>query len=191
MSQVLVLVCWPLDTVCVLYHYLHLCCIVISICAVTSPVVLYSGDCKPGDERPLRHHGSIEVLLGSQRNHLQAQAEVGLEMLVSNYGNRALLVDALLESSSNRLGIPPFFIWHGNDDMVVPAINSVILANALLEAGVPTELHLFERAGPHGLGLARPEDIAIAVAKDPHAVVGKAAREWPALFMKWFQARAA
>merc|ERR1712166_82124 len=157
------------------------------------PCLKYSccGDCKPGDERPLRHHGSIEVLLGSQRNHLQAQAEVGLEMLVSNYANRALLVDALLESSSNRLGIPPFFIWHGNDDMVVPAINSVILANALLEAGVPTELHLFERAGPHGLGLARPEDIAIAVAKDPHAVVGKAAREWPALFMKWFQARAA
>ena len=47
---------------------------------------------------------------------------------------------------------PPTFLAHTNADAGVPAENSILFALALRKAGVPVELHLFER-GPHGLGL--------------------------------------
>ena len=47
---------------------------------------------------------------------------------------------------------PPTFLAHTNADTGVPAENSLLFALALRKAGVPVELHLFER-GPHGLGL--------------------------------------
>jgi acetyl esterase/lipase len=144
------------------------------------PCVKYScvGDSKPGGERPTRHHGSIEVLLGEQRDKPHAQAQVSLDSLVDNRDHAA----------SEGQELPPFFIWHGADDVVVPSINSIMLAGALRRAGVPTEFHLFERAGPHGLGLASPADIAIALAKDPHAVVNPNARNWTQLLLRWLGA---
>ncbi len=44
----------------------------------------------------------------------------------------------------------PTFLWHTAADDVVPALQSVIFTQRLLEAGVPVELHLYER-GPHGI----------------------------------------
>ena len=47
---------------------------------------------------------------------------------------------------------PPTFLAHTNADTGVPAENSLLFALALRKAGVPVELHLFEK-GQHGLGL--------------------------------------
>jgi acetyl esterase/lipase len=51
---------------------------------------------------------------------------------------------------------PPTFLFHTNDDEVVPAENSVAFYSALLKAHVPAELHIYEH-GSHGVGLA-PKD---------------------------------
>ena len=48
---------------------------------------------------------------------------------------------------------PPTFLWHTTDDKPVPPENSVVYYLALRKAGVPAEMHVFEK-GRHGLGLA-------------------------------------
>ena len=47
---------------------------------------------------------------------------------------------------------PPTFLVHTAEDASVPAENSILLYRALIAAGVPTELHLYEK-GPHGFGI--------------------------------------
>ncbi len=52
---------------------------------------------------------------------------------------------------SSRRDAPPFFIWHTAEDTVVPVQHSYLLGMALAAAGVPHELHVYER-GRHGIG---------------------------------------
>ncbi len=57
---------------------------------------------------------------------------------------------------------PPAFVVHTVNDAGVPVENSLTFVSALRRAGVPFELHLYER-GPHGFGLGtvrqnRPAD---------------------------------
>ena len=52
-----------------------------------------------------------------------------------------------------RPDMPPVFLWHTRDDASVPCRNSLVLANALVEAGVDVSLHLY-RKGKHGLSTA-------------------------------------
>ena len=47
----------------------------------------------------------------------------------------------------------PAFIWHTRTDALVPVENSLLLATALAENGIPFELHVYPD-GPHGLSLA-------------------------------------
>jgi len=47
---------------------------------------------------------------------------------------------------------PPTFLLHTHNDSVVTAAQSTLHYNALLQAGVPAELHIFN-FGDHGLGL--------------------------------------
>lgn len=47
---------------------------------------------------------------------------------------------------------PPTFLWHTFDDEAVPVQNSLLMAQALAEAGVRTELHVFPHGG-HGASL--------------------------------------
>ena len=68
---------------------------------------------------------------------------------------------------------PPTFLFHTNEDATVPAENSVQYYLALRRAGVPAELHVFER-GPHGVGLAN-SDPALA--------------EWSKLLANWLRVR--
>jgi acetyl esterase/lipase len=49
---------------------------------------------------------------------------------------------------------PPTFLVHGVSDEAVPVENSLLFAAALRKAGVPFELHLYER-GRHGFALGR------------------------------------
>jgi dipeptidyl aminopeptidase/acylaminoacyl peptidase len=57
---------------------------------------------------------------------------------------------------SNELQVtpetPPCFIWHTWEDTAVPVENSLQFAEALRKAGVPFDLHIFQK-GEHGIGL--------------------------------------
>jgi acetyl esterase/lipase len=67
--------------------------------------------------------------------------------------------------------VPPSFIWHTAEDATVPVAQSLSLAQALAGAGVPCELHIFEK-GPHALSLA---DESTAAAPDQ---LNPAAQAW-------------
>jgi acetyl esterase/lipase len=83
----------------------------------------------------------------------------------------------LLEDLSTELRVtaqtPPAFLLSTSADTAVPSENSVAFYLALHKAGVPAELHIFEK-GPHGVGL----DL-----KDP------ALGEWPTLLANWLRGR--
>jgi len=82
---------------------------------------------------PYTHKGSLQNLLGDNPD------------------------PKLVESLSNELQVtaqtPPTFLFHTTADATVPVENSVLFYLALRKAGVPAEMHIYER-GPHGLGLA-------------------------------------
>ncbi len=81
---------------------------------------------------PYAHKESFENLLGDE---YEAKKE---EMSLENQVNQ---------------DTPPAFIWHTNEDGLVPAENSLLLALAMRKAGIPVELHMYMKGG-HGLGLA-------------------------------------
>lgn len=68
---------------------------------------------------------------------------------------------------------PPTFLFHTQDDSVVPVENSLLFAAALRQAKVPYEMHIYE-TGRHGVGLA----------KDNPAL-----STWPKLLENWLRAR--
>jgi acetyl esterase/lipase len=83
----------------------------------------------------------------------------------------------LVEDLSTELRVtaqtPPTFLFSTSADTTVPAENSVAFYLALHKAGVPAEMHIFEK-GPHGVGL----DL-----KDPTL------SEWPTLLANWLRGR--
>jgi acetyl esterase/lipase len=83
----------------------------------------------------------------------------------------------LVESMSSELAVtaetPPTFLFHTNEDTGVPPENSVLFYMALRKAGVPAEMHVFEK-GPHGVGLAQKLPALAA---------------WPDLCAAWLRGR--
>ena len=75
------------------------------------------------------------------------------------------LAEALSLETRVTAGTPPAFLWHTAEDASVPVENSMMYAAALRRAGVPFELHIFER-GDHGLATADEE-----TARGPEQVV--------------------
>ena len=51
---------------------------------------------------------------------------------------------------------PPTFLVHAQDDDVVPVQNSLLFYNALINAKVKAEMHLFQEGG-HGFGINNPK----------------------------------
>jgi acetyl esterase/lipase len=68
---------------------------------------------------------------------------------------------------------PPTFLFHTSEDTAVPPQNSVAFYLALKNAGVPAELHIYEK-GSHGVGLA-PLDRELAT--------------WPDRMLGWMRVR--
>jgi acetyl esterase/lipase len=64
---------------------------------------------------------------------------------------------------------PPTFLVHAQDDTTVPCLHSIDFYTAMVKAGVPGQLHLFEKGG-HGFGLA--ETMA-------------SVKHWPDLCAQW------
>jgi acetyl esterase/lipase len=83
----------------------------------------------------------------------------------------AALATRLSGENAVTAATPPTFIFHTNADTTVPAENSLFYFLALRKAGVPAELHVFER-GPHGVGLAN-DDAALS--------------EWSKLLANWLR----
>ena len=82
---------------------------------------------------PWTHAGSRTNLLGDQPDPEVARGLSGENAVTSN--------------------TPPTFLFQTTEDTVVPAENSVHYYLALRKAGVPAEMHVFEK-GAHGVGLA-------------------------------------
>jgi len=68
---------------------------------------------------------------------------------------------------------PPTFLFTTTDDRTVPVMNSVMFYSALVKAGVPAEMHIFQH-GAHGSGLA-PANPQLRV--------------WTELLIKWMRER--
>lgn len=66
---------------------------------------------------------------------------------------------------------PPFFLYATTTDQSVPVLSSVAFYMAMVRAGVPVELHLFQ-SGPHGTALAQGYPALSA---------------WPALLENWLR----
>jgi acetyl esterase/lipase len=71
-------------------------------------------------------------------------------------GKRASPALARQLSLENRVtkDTPPMFLVHTAEDRSVPLENSIALFQALRAAGVPSELHVYDK-GPHGFGFTR------------------------------------
>lgn len=80
------------------------------------------------------HKGSRENLLGPMPDEKLA---------------RSLSNDTQVTQST-----PPTFLFHTHEDTAVLPENSIVFYSALRKAGVPAELHIYEK-GKHGVGLAR------------------------------------
>ena len=100
---------------------------------------------------PWTHQGSRTNLLGDRPDAELAQSLSG---------------EAAVTSST-----PPTFLFHTSEDATVPVENSVQYYLALKRAGVPAELHVFEK-GAHGVGLAA-DDAALS--------------EWTKLLANWLR----
>jgi acetyl esterase/lipase len=104
-------------------------------------------------KEPDLHRGSLKFLLGDTPD--------------------PALVDSLSAETQVTKNTPPAFLFATTDDKTVPVINSVMFYSALVKAGVPAEMHLFQH-GSHGAGLA-PENPQLS--------------GWPDLLAKWMRER--
>jgi acetyl esterase/lipase len=104
-------------------------------------------------EDPYVHKGSRTYLLGDA----PTQAEM----------------DAMSPELHVSAQTPPTFLFTTTDDHTVPVLNSVMIYAALVKAGVPAEMHIFQH-GAHGSGLA-PANPQL--------------RPWTDLLIKWMRER--
>jgi len=105
------------------------------------------------------------------------------EPYVHKGSRTALLGDnpdpALVKLMSNELQVtpqtPPTFLIHTSEDKGVPPENSILFYLALRKAGVPAEMHIYEK-GPHGFGLGWADATLSS---------------WPARLQDWLRVRGA
>ena len=109
-----------------------------------------------------------------------AYGVLSMESEITHPGSRMNLLGpnpdpVLVEQFTNARQVtrdtPPCFLFHTAADKVVPVMNSINFYRALLKAGIPAELHVFEQGG-HGAGLGQ---------KDPQL------RKWPELLEGWMR----
>ncbi len=79
---------------------------------------------------------------------------------------------------------PPSFICHTAADTCVPAINSLLFAEALARAGVPYELRIY-KDGPHGMSLAT-KAVSSPYLLTFDETIQRAVRDVCARFSEWF-----
>lgn len=95
-----------------------------------------------------------------------------LNNLLGEHPSRELL-DYMSSEKQVTAETPPAFIVTSFEDGAVPMENSMLFAEALRRAGVPLEMHVYDR-GPHGFGLGNDVDEY---------------GTWPMLCAKWLKVR--
>lgn len=83
----------------------------------------------------------------------------------------ACIYPAAPEDLKYSADAPPMFLAHADDDRLAPKDNSVRIYQALKEAKVPAELHIFSRGG-HGFGMVKS---------------GTPTDRWTDRFQEWMQ----
>lgn len=130
----------------------------------------------PGATDPIDRQGSRPDFL------ILGYPVITMDALYAHMGSRENLLGENpspeeVRSMSDELQVtkdtPPTFLFSTTDDKTVPIMNSVMFYSALVKAGVPAEMHLFQH-GSHGAGLA---------AANPELSI------WPDLLMKWMRER--
>lgn len=122
------------------------------------------------DER-FCHKESIQNVIGSI-------GEDEAKKICSSLGKNSIREVVSIEKNITK-DFPPTFIWHTVQDEAVPAKNTLLLADALLENGIDLEYHLFNR-GKHALALANEES-----AKADRSNIEKECAVWVDLAMNW------
>ncbi|WP_291526436.1 alpha/beta hydrolase [Bifidobacterium sp. UBA744] len=114
---------------------------------------------------PYAHRDSIDNLLGRGRRR-----------------DPEWLDQVSLELHADAGHVPQTFLWTTVTDQAVDVRNSMLFANALIEAGVNVELHVFPTGG-HGSSLGTPEtdNGSHSIGDLPCVSV------WPSLFDRWVQ----
>lgn len=110
------------------------------------------------------------------------KAHVGSIINISG-GDESLYPILSLENAVNENSVPAF-IWTTVNDACVPSENALYMALAYKKAGVPFELHMFEK-GEHGISLATKET---DVARDPKKN-GSSIKKWTELADSWLKDR--
>lgn len=114
------------------------------------PEIMMRSGCKNGENRP---------------NALMLIYPVISTSWMENQDQLARMIgdndwDATYKKLNLQTGVgkhtPPAFICHTARDAGVPPKDSIYFATALLDAGVPCELHIFPNGG-HGMSLATPQ----------------------------------
>lgn len=100
---------------------------------------------------PLAHSGSRRRLLGETPSPQQ--------------------IDRFSAERSVSPRTPPTLLFHAIDDPTVPYQNSLLYLDALRQAGVPAEVHLFERGG-HGFKMGKEGDSTMT---------------WPTIAQAWMR----
>jgi acetyl esterase/lipase len=79
--------------------------------------------------------------------------KTNLQGLLGDHPTQTMM-DAVWVAKLVTKDTPPCFIFSTSADQIVNSMNSTALYDALKRAGVPVELHIFERGG-HGTGMAQ------------------------------------
>ncbi len=107
------------------------------------------------DDHP--HLGSFRHLLGNDATTTEMEA-ISIEKQVSDE-------------------YPPTFLWHTATDTTVPPQNSLVMAKALADHGVPFELHIYP-TGRHGLGLSDERTAACKDGVPDNTLLVERPRQW-------------
>ena len=95
---------------------------------------------------------------------------------------REELLDAVSPALHVTENTPPTFLWATTGDELIPVENTIRMANALAQAGVPFEVHIFED-GMHGLSLADQASASSLMEVDTDAA------KWVGLAEAWLKKR--
>ncbi|MCR4924573.1 MAG: alpha/beta hydrolase [Lachnospiraceae bacterium] len=118
------------------------------------------------------HRGSFECLIGKE--HVDEKGNA-----LDEKGKELLEKTSLEKQVASQL--PPTFIWHTYEDKSVPVKNTLLFADALYDAKIPLELHIFPK-GAHGLSLASE-----LTAEDRKKEVQPACQIWIELAKSWLR----
>jgi len=97
-------------------------------------------------------------------------------------GGDAALTDMLSMEKRVDDRTAPAFIWTTADDGAVPAMNSILMAQALAAQGIPYALHIFPH-GAHGLSMADELTAPVGCA----AMVNGQVAQWFSMAMEWIR----